>query len=554
MTVQPVPERLTLRPPDVVMRLARMGAAFPTRLSFTRSLVRRMGRERWSMSRPIWAIDADGVGRAAYRVATPHGIFGLAAFSQNLTPTARTDRVIAEAWDASFALTVGEATPDVLDRLAAQVPLQEAGRFSADELVLSRANRSVRLFEHVVERLAAGRQPDAWRLAEVGYLMRTTAVYGNGKFGIADRPRLHDGPVLEHPFQAEMLTVYLIRHFTLDLADHMAARRSGGRAVPLDRALRRGLGIGNATGLGMAPFLVGHPQLVHRWFLARETAIARVRALPTATPATRARFAAVLARAHAHVARWRTDNPGLRGRLDGLGRELASVALPDGERPWHRLMATVEATGSLDLQELVASLILEPHGDGVDDLEGTMASPEAVVTDPTMPIGRLRALIDQAYGWALGYDFARPDAQHLFWYASEEKLEPRLGERWTEPGAKLETRIGVAREVQALRRALEGQPDASVAAFLLAHPEHRHWVARVQSLASLDYAEIRDNLLDRSCLPIDILRCKLAFFGAARFDPKSDRWVRVTLFQGAPLADEFGHADADDWAFAATPA
>jgi hypothetical protein len=303
----------------------------------------------------------------------------------------------------------------------------------------------------------------------------------------------------------------------------------------------------------MAPFLVGHPQLVHRWFLARETAVARVRALATATLATRGRFATVLARARAHVAGWRTDDPGLRRRLDGLGRELASVVLPDGERPWRRLMAAVEATGSLDLQELVASLILEPHGGVVDDLERTMAAPEAVVTDPTMPVARLRALIDEAYGWALGYDFTRPDAQHLFWYASEEKLEPRLGERWSEPGAERETRIGVARDVQALRRALERQPDGPVAAFLLAHPEHRHWVARVQSLAPLGYAEIRDNLLDRACLPIDILRCKLAFFGAARFDPKSDRWVRVTLFQGAPLADELGRADADDWAFAAIP-
>ena len=46
-------------------------------------------------------------------------------------------------------------------------------------------------------------------------------------------------------------------------------------------------------------------------------------------------------------------------------------------------------------------------------------------------------------------------------------------------------------------------------------------------------------------LPIDMLRCKLAFFGASKFDPKSDRWTRITLCQGAPLFDELDNAD--DW-------
>lgn len=535
------------------MRLDRMGAAFPTRLAFTRVLVRRMHDEAWRFSRPVWTFDDDGIGQASYRVATPHGVFGLAAFARPLAAEARTDRVIAEAWDASFALTMGEADAAVLARLAGQAPRQEAGRYGADDLVLSRANRSVRLFDHVVEALAAGRQPDAARIAEVGYLMRTTAVYGNGKFGLADRPRLHDGPVLETPFQAEMLTVYLIRQFTFDLADHIARARAPGQAVALGPAARRGLGIGNATGLGMAPFLIGHPQLVHRWFLARETAIARVRAAGPDGPDRRARFAAVLGRARAHIAAWRTDDAGLAARLDRLRAELATLALPDGARPWDRLMDQAEAGGSLDLQELVASLILEPHGDLVDDLAPTMAAAEAIATDPVMTVARLRALIEDAYGWALGYDFADPDAQHLFWYASEEKLEPRLGERWAEPGAELETRIGVARDVQALHRALaplaDADPRRTVAAFLLGHPAHRATVARVQSLAGLAYAEIRDNLLDRACRPIDILRCKLAFFGASRFDPKSDRWVRVTLFQGAPSIDELARADADDWAF-----
>ena len=48
-----------------------------------------------------------------------------------------------------------------------------------------------------------------------------------------------------------------------------------------------------------------------------------------------------------------------------------------------------------------------------------------------------------------------------------------------------------------------------------------------------------------------MLRAKLSFFGASKFDPKSDRWIRITLYQGAPLFDDIADPDAgfaaDDW-------
>ena len=80
-------------------------------------------------------------------------------------------------------------------------------------------------------------------------------------------------------------------------------------------------------------------------------------------------------------------------------------------------------------------------------------------------------------------------------------------------------------------------------------PAHRYIVRRVQTVAHCPYAEIRDNLVGENCLPIDMLRCKLSFFGASKFDPKSDRWTRITMYQGAPLGDELNTPgfDADDW-------
>ncbi len=92
-------------------------------------------------------------------------------------------------------------------------------------------------------------------------------------------------------------------------------------------------------------------------------------------------------------------------------------------------------------------------------------------------------------------------------------------------------------------------PAETVAAFLLRAPRWRFIVRRVQITERYPYGEIRDNLLGKECMPIDILRCKLSFFGAIKFDPKSDRWTRITMYQGAPAFAELDRDKADGWAF-----
>jgi hypothetical protein len=157
--------------------------------------------------------------------------------------------------------------------------------------------------------------------------------------------------------------------------------------------------------------------------------------------------------------------------------------------------------------------------------------------------------------WALDLDFSDPATVARFWYVSEEKSEPRLGERADEAGADREMPLDIARQVAALYRdCVEGDPQEPLARFLLRHPEHRWPAARIQALAGAPYREIRDNLIAADCVPIDMLRCKLAFFGAGRFDPKSDRWTRIVLFQGAPGAAEIATADPDGWVFPVLPA
>ena len=149
-----------LRSPEKVMCLSRMGSSFQTRLSFMRSLTRRISREKWKFEQFRFEVDENGYGISVFGVHTPERTYSLIVFTNEIAPEKRTDRVVAEVWDASFNLFDGIPTESDIKRLSGNTPKQEAGRFSPSELVLARANKSLRLFEHVVSSLAQGRQPD----------------------------------------------------------------------------------------------------------------------------------------------------------------------------------------------------------------------------------------------------------------------------------------------------------------------------------------------------------------------------------------------------------
>ena len=544
-----------MRSPEHVMRLSRLGAFHQTRISFALTLIRRMAREKWRITTHHKQLDENGIGRVIYKIDTPHGPITFSAFSNALLPSERTDRVIAEKWDAAFVLSFGAPETVKIDFLINEVPLQELGRFSANEFVLSRANKSVRLFEGVVNSLAAGKQPDINEIKKVGYLMRTTAVYGNGKFGLAEFEKVGLEKNFTLPFQAEMLSVYMTRLFTFDLIEHCARIRGGAKAIPLAGTIRRMLGVGNATGLGMAPYLVNHPKLLNNWITARETALARIRLIDSPTDVEILRVRSLIDKCLIHINEWPTTdqqqnkkNLCIGNDLENMRELLSGRSWFNKNQPWDRLMYWAEIETSIETQELLVSILMEPYGVLIDDLENTCSSDEQEETLPEMLIGELKATIEYSYDWSLRFNFAEPNSDKYFWYRSEEKEEPRLGIRREEQGSELEMPIGIAHDVVSLYKNLNNYDDKmTIAEFLIFQPDYRRIVRRIQALANLPYAEIRDNLIGTGCEPIDILRCKLSIFGATKFDPKSKLWTRITLFQGAPLSDELNLPEADDW-------
>lgn len=535
------------RPPEVVMKLARMGSFHQTRLSFMRTLLRRLKKEQWLFKRNLWEIDDDGFGRAVYTVTGPRRSYSLVAFSHDLPDHMRSDRVIATAWDASFTLFDGVPTTADLDRLEQNVPKQEAGRITDSELCLSRANRSVRLWKHVIENLAAGRQPDRALVESVGYLVRTTAVYGSGKFGAADRLTICNRAELSGPFQAEMLSVWLTRAFSIDLVESIARFIGGDKATTIDPDLRRRIGVGNATGLGMAPFLINHPALINNWMVAREEAIARVRSLSEASDEEVKDFNHHLALARFNVAQWHSEHSIQINKLAHLDADLKMMtnyveteSLVDNH-PWDRFYRWSEQHLSLEGQEQLVSLMLEPYGALVDDLTQCMDADElqSFFIDGSMSIGQTLDIIQNHCQWAISVDYQQKVNRARFWYISAEKLEPRVGERFEEAGAEYEQPLCIGYFIHQMYQALrDWDPEKTIAEFLLVHPEHRHTTRRVQTLLTHPYSEIRDNVIAADMLPIDLLRCKLSFFGATKFDPRSDRWVRICMYQDAPYPHE----------------
>ena len=298
--------KINLRDPKKIMKLSKLGCFHQSKLSFLRSFLKEF--KTWKYNRDLFDLDENGFGRAVYSFSKNKRIYSLICFANKIDDKERSDRVIATKWDAAFTLHDGIPSKNDLDRLSENVPKQEVGRMSYKELTLSRANKSVRIFDHVVDCLSNGRQPDKSKISEVGYLYRTTAVYGSGKFGLADRFRIKNRNEIFGPFRLEMMLVYLVRQFTFDQVNHIAKYKNPKKAIKLDNEICRNLGIGNSTGLGMAPFIVNHPTLLNNWIAARENVLKKIREIKVVEKKSEDIFKNCLKKSLKNISSWTTDS------------------------------------------------------------------------------------------------------------------------------------------------------------------------------------------------------------------------------------------------------
>ena len=560
---------LPMRPASKVMQLDRLGSLHQSRLSFMRTLVRRMVAENWQISAPVFDLDEQGFGKVVYQIQARYGVFSFVVFSHYLDPGCRNDRVIADQWDLTMALCEGTIDSDQLSFLQNNVPKQEAGRVDSRVLVLSRANRSARTFEYVVDELSNGRQPNVDVIAEVGYLYRTTAAYGSGKLGMADWEKVwtkHRD--FARPFAAEMFTCYLLRHFSIKQAEFLASKRDPQSAVEIEEDLKRYIGIGNSTGLGMAPFLINHPLLINQWIEMRETALARVvkQSELGITAGIVDQLAESVSRVLKHLSEIITEDERQSRVNTEVGEELKMLRLWLVDQrsdlvnylSWEALTQFAEDNWHVETQEVINTLLIELYPELVDDLEERMWVDESYEIVPEMSVADFILLTETKYDWALSIDFSKHEALGVFWYRSEEKMEPRLGNTGIDIGMDKEMPLGIARRVRDCYDQLcqydNDNSGKNIAHFIVKNPTYNGIVARIQTMSQSFYGDIRENLVHKDVLPINLLRCKLSFFGVSKFDPRSRLWVRNTMFQGAPLVDDFGKPFSDNWHFPIKPA
>ena len=195
--------------------------------------------------------------------------------------------------------------------------------------------------------------------------------------------------------------------------------------------------------------------------------------------------------------------------------------------------------------------MMEPFGEIVQPLISQMSSEEEKYFNiPTeRNVEDLKKILENKYSDILKIDFNKKDNNQKFWFISKNKEEPRLANRFEESGADLEQPLAIARDIKKLyERLLSLKNNLKINQFLIDNSDLRHVVRRAFIIENFPYSEIQDNTIGENIVPIDMLRLKLSFFGALKFDPRSDKWLRICMFQGAPLPNELKDYD-EQWVY-----
>ena len=547
---------IKLRDPKEIMKLSRLGSFHQSKLSFLRSFLSEF--KNWEYKRDLFNLDQNGYGEAVYSFKKDKRVYSLICFANLLLDDERSDRVIATKWDAAFTLYDGIPSKIDIQRLKNEVPKQEIGRLSYKELTLSRANKSIRVFNHVVDNLSKGIQPDLNLLSNVGYLYRTTAVYGSGKFGLADRFRIKDREEINGPFRLEMMLVYLVRQFTFDQVNHIAYYKNPKKAVKLDVNICKNLGIGNSTGLGMAPFIVNHPTLLNNWIMCREIALQKIRQIKKVDEKDFSLFLECVTKSLTNITSWNTESMYQQTKIKSLLKNVQKFLNFIKNHfdfkinyPFNEIYKWLDKETCDECTEYIVSIMMEPYDNITKPLVKLMSSEEEkyfnIPTEKT--VEQLRKIIEEKYSNILKIDFEKKENNQNFWFISKNKEEPRLADRYEEKGSELEQPLAIARDIKKLHEALlRTKNSQSIALFLSTNSELRHIVRRAFILQKFPYAEIQDNTISKNTIPIDMLRLKLSFFGALKFDPRSDKWLRICMFQGAPLPNDLKNYD-EQWVY-----
>lgn len=552
--------------------LARFKAS---RLSFGWDLIDTMITQRWQVSTLRWDLDRDGRGLAIYRIQPGQGrrasplhfvVLSVLVPDEEWTPDA-----YARKFDIQASLIEGPVTQQYLETFRTEIQRKPTeGRADDETLAWVRANRSARAFDRTVSALASGRQPDPARLCQIGYLLRTEYYQSNGACGTRPFAAYGAGHPLGRPYASQSLGSYLLREFGNALVTHLA-RAIAPDAADLHPLLRRYIGLGNSTGVGLVLFAANHPRLMHRWIEIREQAIASIRRLKQDASGGE-RLASLLDRCIRYRAEDMTNyagqflpGPALAEQL-GLVRtwlgQLRCASPPAIRRPWDYLCGRCADTLSAEALETLHSLLISAHPHlagqlagqsvvgGVDDLH-----PEVADVDPTMTTAELHAHAQRNFGWVTSMDTCPPAGRFWFWYKDQVGEYPGLLPRREARGGFADFSTDIPGLMTTLLNDLRSAPPRlPVGDFLSGHPWDRFAAQWVQTTVGLPYATVRMNMTSRNFEPMAVTRFVLeALKGFEKMQPIEAYGGRAIIMQGAPTAGEIASGTDLLWMYPTVP-
>ena len=308
----------------------------------------------------------------------------------------------------------------------------------------------------------------------------------------------------------------------------------------------------------MAPFIVNHPTLLNNWILCRETALKKIREIKNVNNEDSILFKNCVRDSIKNITSWNTESEYQQKKIKHLLNDVRKFT--DfvekkfdfkKDHPFNEIYLWLEKETCDECIEYIVSIMMEPYNEIIEPLIKQMSSEEEKYFN--IPTNRttdeLRKIIEKKYSNILSINFKKEENFKKFWFISKNKEEPRLADRFEEQGSELEQPLAIARDIKRLHDKLTLlKTDLTIDKFLIDNSDLRHVVRRAFIIEKFPYSEIQDNTISEKIVPIDMLRLKLSFFGALKFDPRSDKWLRICMFQGAPLPEELKNYD-EQWVY-----
>jgi hypothetical protein len=298
--------------------------------------------------------------------------------------------------------------------------------------------------------------------------------------------------------------------------------------------------------------------LLNNWILCRETALKKIREIKNVNNEDSILFKNCVRDSIKNITSWNTESEYQQKKIKHLLNDVRKFTDFVEKKfdfkkdyPFNEIYLWLEKETCDECIEYIVSIMMEPYNEIIEPLIKQMSSEEEryfnIPTDRTTD--ELRKIIEKKYSNILSINFKKEENFKKFWFISKNKEEPRLADRFEEQGSELEQPLAIARDIKRLHDKLTLlKTDLTIDKFLIDNSDLRHVVRRAFIIEKFPYSEIQDNTISEKIVPIDMLRLKLSFFGALKFDPRSDKWLRICMFQGAPLPEELKNYD-EQWVY-----